>query len=121
MDREEITLNKDHQATFKAIVENKAGNFHLFPMYVNGELSSCIVSVNKIKDSEDVIAFPFFVAITPGMVLRDPETDIEITGEQICSISSFVSDSLPGQDDEPPKIVLPNSTTREKGNGSSKN
>lgn len=119
MDREEITLDQNHEATFQAIVGNKGGNFHLFPMYVNDELSSAIVSVNKIKDSEDVIAFPFFVAITPGMVLRDPETDIEITGEKICSVSSFVSDSLPGQDDEPQKTVSPNSTTKGNGNDTS--
>ena len=116
MDRKETTQNADHEATFKAIVGNKAGNFHLIPMYVNDELSSAIVSINPIKDSEDSVLFPFFVAITPGMVLRDVETGIEITGEDICSFLNTESGLSLSHDGAQPKIALPNSTT--KGNGS---
>lgn len=66
----QTNINKIHKKAFNALVSGRYDNFALFSIFVNGERSSAIVTVVP-NESGGMNIVPLFVAVTPGMRLKD--------------------------------------------------
>ena len=66
-------ITEKHRKVFNALLSGEFGNFALFSCFVNGEPSAAIVAVNNCPKTagNPIHIAPLFVAVTPGMELKD--------------------------------------------------
>jgi hypothetical protein len=65
----QTNITAEHQAAFEALISGDYKNFALFSCFVNGEPAAAIVAVNR--DGKEFTVGPYFVSVTPGMVITD--------------------------------------------------
>ena len=64
-------ITEEHKRIFNALVSGEYRNFALFSLFVNGEPSAAIVTIENEGTTSKII--PRFVAVTEGMRLEDHE------------------------------------------------